>query len=396
MRALILLSLAARIVPLAQTPELSHDAYRYLWDGRVAAEGINPYLHAPADSALHRLREPWHAKINHPEIRSIYPPAAQGTFAIVAFVKGGLWGWKGLLVAADLATIFMIALLAGRRVALLYALFPLVIFEGVWSAHIDLLSSCALLAALLALRRGKHLGSGVAMGVAVMLKVVPLAALPSLIAASSRRARLVAGFTTTSLLLVVPFAGAPLMPGMRDYATRWSFNSPVYASTLHLVERSRFPLLLKDVWTVIKDMAGLEAIAATVYGLMSAEIITRVLLAGILAVVLTLTARARRDVEWAIATSIGLLLLLSPTVHPWYWLAVLPFAMMARSVFWIALAAAGPLSYALYEGADSMLVFALCYGIPAVVTLAARMRDGSRAWTAGAPKPEPYFSSTES
>ena len=36
----------------ADEPFLSSDIYRYVWDGRVQAAGINPYAYVPADAAL--------------------------------------------------------------------------------------------------------------------------------------------------------------------------------------------------------------------------------------------------------------------------------------------------------------------------------------------------------
>ena len=35
--------------PLAAEPSLSDDVFRYLWEGRAALEGGNPYLHPPSD-----------------------------------------------------------------------------------------------------------------------------------------------------------------------------------------------------------------------------------------------------------------------------------------------------------------------------------------------------------
>ena len=36
-------------------PYLSDDIYRYVWDGRVQAAGINPYRYIPADAALEQF-----------------------------------------------------------------------------------------------------------------------------------------------------------------------------------------------------------------------------------------------------------------------------------------------------------------------------------------------------
>src|SRR5687768_4890595 len=77
----ILLVLMLLRLPLAFHPSsLSPDLYRYRWDGRVALAGHSPYRYPPADSRLATLRDPSFPRIEHREIRSVYPPWAQLLF----------------------------------------------------------------------------------------------------------------------------------------------------------------------------------------------------------------------------------------------------------------------------------------------------------------------------
>ncbi|HEY3149809.1 MAG TPA: hypothetical protein VGJ75_25820, partial [Dongiaceae bacterium] len=46
-----------RLVLLLTEPMLSTDVYRYVWDGKVQAAGINPYRYVPGDAALAALRD---------------------------------------------------------------------------------------------------------------------------------------------------------------------------------------------------------------------------------------------------------------------------------------------------------------------------------------------------
>jgi alpha-1,6-mannosyltransferase len=87
---------AMRAVFLFSTPVLEDDFYRYLWDGAVSANGENPFAYVPDDivmadetSALSpRLRQLavtgeetlW--RVNHSDLRTIYPPVAQAAFAL--------------------------------------------------------------------------------------------------------------------------------------------------------------------------------------------------------------------------------------------------------------------------------------------------------------------------
>ena len=48
--------IAVQAVALAGPPQNSSDLYRYIWDGRVQAAGIDPYLYPPADLGVAKLR----------------------------------------------------------------------------------------------------------------------------------------------------------------------------------------------------------------------------------------------------------------------------------------------------------------------------------------------------
>lgn len=315
MRYVLAIAVFLRLLLLLPEVTLSGDVYRYLWDGKVLASGTNPYLYAPSDPRLAPLHEPWHDRINHPEIRTIYPPHAELLFALVHW----LTPWRVLIALADLAAIVLL-----RRHGLAYATFPLLLFEGTWSGHLD-----ALVAAVVAFAIVRD--SGVAAGIAAGLKVIPLAAVPSLLLRSRARLRFFLGFALALVLPLLPFLGGPLMPGMRDYATRWIFNSPAY-----------------------------DAVFAVATG----DFVTRVVL-SVLAAAAVLLASRNRDVT----RPLSLFLLLTPTIHPWYWLVVVPAALIERSA-WIAFALCAPFSYLLYDFAPTWLVYALCYGLPVIAVAA--------------------------
>src|ERR1044072_6125467 len=66
-----------RLSILFAPPYLSDDIYRYIWDGRVQAAGINPYRYIPAAPELAQLRDDAiFPKINCREIEHTnYPPS---------------------------------------------------------------------------------------------------------------------------------------------------------------------------------------------------------------------------------------------------------------------------------------------------------------------------------
>jgi hypothetical protein len=342
-RHVVVIALILRALLAFREPMLSGDVYRYLWDGH-AGRITNPYRHAPADRVPELAARPWwYSRINHPEIRTIYPPHAQLLFLGIF----NLTMWRALLIACDLLTLFLLR--RHPHALLAFATFPPLLFEGVWSGHIEVVA-----ATLLTLAAFKD--SPVAAAIASGLKVTPLAALPALVAQSKRRPRFIAIFAVTLLLPVIAYALAgPLMPGFRDYATRWIFNSPLYSLVFALVE----PIPLKAAWTAIKDPLHLEVISDFVYRHIYADFVTRAVMA---AIALTLIVRNRKSV----VRSVAALLICAPAIHPWYWLAIAPLAIAGGSA-WLYVALAAPASYLLYDGAPPWTVWLLCYGAPLVM-----------------------------
>ncbi|MFL6245214.1 MAG: hypothetical protein ACJ74H_04260 [Thermoanaerobaculia bacterium] len=329
---IITLAIFLRALLLFHEPLLSGDVYRYLSDGRVSASGANPYAYTPTDP-----------RINHPEIRSIYPPLAQLLFRAVH----QLTAWRLLLIAADLAAI---VLLRGHG-ALAYATCPLVLFEGTWSGHIDLLAGVLL---GIALARRSTIAGGLAAG----LKVIPIVAMPVLL----RMKRAPIALAATILLPFLPFLGGPIMPGFRDYATRWIFNSPLYDLVRAIVER----IPTKVIWT--HHPLRFQVISDVVYRHIYPDFITRAIL-GVIAIGAILLARR-------VTTSVAALLVCSPAIHPWYWLIIVPSALIERSR-WLYLALLMPLSYLLYDGVPSWIVYGL-YATSALSVLVIRRWSPAR------------------
>ncbi|MGK2857152.1 MAG: hypothetical protein ACSLFQ_08090 [Thermoanaerobaculia bacterium] len=371
-RTVAVIAVLLRLAVFPSEPSLSQDVQRYRWDGLVATSGFSPYAHAPDSATLVPLRTSWHTLINHPEIRTIYPPAAQALFALWAVAGSSLIVWRLVLLIFDLAILRML----GPRSALLWATCPLVVVEGFWSAHLEIVPAALLLAATLAVLRREETGGAIAAALAVGMKLVPIAAVPALVTLASRRVRFLALLTLTLILPALPYlVNGPFMPGLGDYARRWEFNAPLYQSLRWLVEAAGLDAGLKSLWSAVKDLLGAEALAPFVFEQLHPERIARavcglVFLAG-LAAAMRMRARGSR-VAWSVAA----LLLCSPALHPWYWLTLLPLALESRSRLLVTLAVASPASYLLYSPVASagVLVFVATYLLP----LGSTLLDGRR------------------
>ncbi len=187
MMIIILIAALFRLSILFTPPHLSDDIYRYIWDGRVQAAGINPYRYIPADATLERLRdETIYPKINRRDYaHTMYPPVAEAIYLLATRVSESVIWMKALMVGFEALTLWAIAdLLATfglpRQRILIYAWHPLTVWEFAGSGHIDAAAIAFIALALLARRRQLQAATGVALACAALVKLFPVVLFPAL------------------------------------------------------------------------------------------------------------------------------------------------------------------------------------------------------------------------
>lgn len=287
---LIAIGLLPRLLLLPSEPRLSEDLYRYLWDGRLVAEGVNPFLHAPADSALARYHDALLGRLNHADVPTIYPPMAQFLFGAASRLATEPWAWKATLLGLEallLAALLSLLRARGqpRERLLLYFWNPLVVVESFGSGHVDLAAAAFLLFALALHERERPRLSGLALAAAALVKYMPLLLVPALL---RRRAfGTLAAAAVTAAALFVPFlaAGPALWTGLATYLRHWEFNGSLYALARPLFDTGEPPRLL---------LAALVAAATLVVSLRA------------------------RTLSGAALCLLAVWILASPTVYPWY------------------------------------------------------------------------------
>lgn len=386
LRVLLACGALFRVTLLLRPADLSDDLYRFAWDGRVAAAGISPYAFAPEDPALSRIAPEWKALVGHREVRTVYPPVAQAAFRASALaVPREILALKGLFALADLAVVALLQRLGGPAAgfaAALYAFHPLPITEGAGQGHCDALGVALLLASLAYLSGGRRGLAGVAFALSVLAKYVPGAAvLPVL-----RRGRLAAGLgfllAAAAVWLAASRGGASPVGGLGDYALRWDFNSVIYQGAAAGVEALSLPERAKGRFLELKARLGHPAWTEKVFPYFYAAFFARALLGVLLALGLAgIDWRLRAgSAEPAVFASLAALTLLSPTLHPWYLLWVLPFAARAKEPAFLYLSSVVPIAYALLyplPWLPATLLYAFEFG-PFAVLLAMTLRRGLR------------------
>ena len=182
---LVMFGVILRIGVLFIQPTGSDDWTRYIWDGKVLANGINPYQYAPADKdllSLHSDNLP--ELVKFPETKTVYPP-----LSIVLFYSGYLisgesfWGIKLLLFLFELFTFWGLFLILkelklSQKNILIYALAPLPIFHLFIDAHVDGFALTLFIFSILFYLKNKKMLSFVFIGLSVCIKPLGLILFP--------------------------------------------------------------------------------------------------------------------------------------------------------------------------------------------------------------------------
>ncbi len=336
---------------LFRPTDLSEDANRYLWDGRIAGSGRSPYAFAPDDPRAAGLFPDLAPRLAHREFRTVYPPVAQAAFRTGASLSGtSVLPIKAIFAAADVAVVAL--LLAGGGpgagfAAALYAFHPLPVTETAGQGHLDSLGVALLIAAIVYLGRRRHIAAGFAFAAAVLTKYVPIAAALPLVRRGKLRFAVVALAAGATLWGLAARGGTSPAAGLGPYATRWEFNSILYPAVAGAVDAIDLPERAKASYIRMKERLDHPPWMQGLFPFFYTAFFARVLLALALGVLLTLIAARQRELEGAVFASLAALLLVSPTLHPWYLLWVLPFAAKRREPAFLYLSFAVPLSYAL-------------------------------------------------
>ena len=181
------MGLVVRVIAMTAPPALTTDAYRYVWDGRVQAAGINPYLYVPADPRLAHLRDAEiYPNINRRESHpTIYPPAAELLFRSARVFGDGLLGIKLVMLACEIVIVgALLAWLSAEGVprerVIAYAWHPLPIWEFASQGHLDAALTAFVMLAVLSASRGRQVLAGVALATAALVKYPALLFAPAL------------------------------------------------------------------------------------------------------------------------------------------------------------------------------------------------------------------------
>jgi hypothetical protein len=307
--SILIVAMALRLLLIPGTP-VSTDIFRYVWDGRVQATGINPYLYMPADPALSSLRDaaifPYINRADYAP--TIYPPSSQIIFYLVTRISESTIAMKAAMVAFEgLAIWAIVQLLAARGLprsrVLLYAWHPLPLWEFARSGHIDIAAIAFMLLAFLAMERRSPILAGIALGAGALAKYFPVVVGPALY----RRWdwRLPTAFVVTVAILYLPYITAG--PKVLGFLGRY-FSEEGIDRGLGI-----FP------WQLLGTIVPLDERAFAFYFPAAA-----LLMAALALFVVMREPRPAADLAGAMLLAVSFTLLFSPH-YSWYFAWLVPF-----------------------------------------------------------------------
>jgi hypothetical protein len=366
----IIFAILFRLSIVFSPPYLSDDIYRYIWDGRVQAAGINPYRYIPAAPELAHLRDDAiYPHINRRDYaHTIYPPVAQIVFLLTTRISESVTWMKLTMVFFEAIAVWAIAHLLisfglARERILLYAWHPLVIWEFAGSGHADAIAIAFIALALLAWRRNAHLGAGAALACAALTKLFPLVLFPALL--RQGRWKVSAAFVATIVLAYLAYLSVGPVAALGSL--------PVYSSEQGLMTGKQYYLL-----NVARKLFGING-SPFVYiccGLL--------VMAAIAFWVLLRKPRAQDKLEAPMALATGTTVLFAPHFS-WYFTWLVPFLCFSPALWMFYLTIASLLLYGTWLGdsPDDMLVLNSLIYLPtlllALIEFLWRRRKNSRS-----------------
>ncbi len=348
-----ILGLVLRLALLLETPHLSQDFYRFIWDGHQLLNGFNPYIYLPDEViALDSSHIP-NAHLLHEKMGKLssghysnYPPLNQLFFAAAAYLGGdsllGSVVWmRVFIILADLGIfIYGVRLLfmLGRPpyLIMLYYLNPFVIVELTGNLHWEGVMAFFMLLSVYYLFRREALKSALFTGHAILLKLMPVLVLPLVLKQLKWRKWFgFYGFLSFVVLMgFLPFLSVDLLDKYGATVGLWFGNFEFNASIYYVIRAVGYEVTgYNIIGTVGKILPVFTFIIIWLIALLRKNEVPEIFLSSIVFAFFTYY-------------------MLSTTVHPWYLTIPLLFSVFTNYRFMVVWSFTVFLSYYAYGNED--------------------------------------------
>lgn len=341
----LVIGIGFRILFVPETPRLSDDFYRFVWDGKLQLKGESAFESKPIDLPGFKSQEvvsQFPNGMNSASYYSIYPYTLQPLFLLSVLGENDLglstiYLKVSMLLFEIMSFLLLLKILAAeeldRSLVVLYWLNPMVIIELCGNLHFEGVAIFFLLLTIFYLRKNQVSKGGIALVLAIGAKLTPV----FLLGASFRnfKPRNIAKFYAIVISLTVGFFVLSVGLGnLRNfwesftlYFEKFEFNAPIYSSLHWLVEQSTNT----DIADKVRPLLSLLfLIGAAFISLKKTE----------------------HSVALKLLWIYCLYFLTAQVVHPWYLTLLIPLAIITQRLYPIVWAILAFFSYNAYHEHD--------------------------------------------
>ena len=352
---LLVVGILFRLIFLLTEPNLSQDYYRFIWDGELVRNFINPYLYVPnsliekQDIVIANAQE-LHRGMSELSTKhfSNYPPLNQLIFGLSALlggksILGSLVVMRTIIVLSDIGIFYF-----GRKLLknlnlsphliFWYFLNPLIIVELCGNLHFEGVMLFFFVTSLYLLSINKWQLAAVIYALSISIKLMPLIFLPLFLKHLGVKKSMVFYLLViiVTVLLLIPFWSPEFISNYSQTVGLWFSNFEFNAGFYNIIKDIAIRFEVKP-WELIKTYG--KIIPYTV----------------VLIVILLTFVRKNQSLSVMISSMLWILTsyyLLATTVHPWYIVFLVLLTIFTKYRFSLVWSFVIILSYYAYSQTD--------------------------------------------